>query len=95
MMRGSSSRGGRQAYRQLLQALEEKGRVFITPDGPRGPEYVVKEGSVKSAGGRVVNVLGEPIDAGAISEGKELEKMLRDAMNEAQKEADAWINREI
>ena len=29
MMRGSSSRGGRQAYRQLLQALEEKGRVFI------------------------------------------------------------------
>ena len=45
--------------------------------------------------GRVVNVLGEPIDAGAISEGKELEKMLRDAMNEAQKEGDAWINREI
>ncbi len=126
MLRGSSSRGGRRAYRQLLDALKGGGKVFITPDGPRGPEYEVKEGSVKSAErtnaillpvsgqssrrweirnwdtfvvpkpfGRVVNVLGEPIDAGAISEGKELEKMLRDAMNEAQKEGDAWINREI
>ncbi len=126
MLRGSSSRGGRRAYRQLLDALKGGGKVFITPDGPRGPEYEVKEGSVKSAErtnaillpvsgqssrrweirnwdtfvvpkpfGRVVNALGEPIDPEAISETKELEEMLRNAMNEAQKEADAWINREI
>ena len=126
MLRGSSSGGGRRAYRQLLDALKGGGKVFITPDGPRGPEYEVKEGSVKSAErtnaillpvsgqssrrweirnwdtfvvpkpfGRVVNALGEPIDAEAISETKELEEMLRNAMNRTQREADAWINREI
>ncbi len=44
-IRGSSSRGGSQAIRQMMD--EAKGQhVAITPDGPRGPRWEVKEGVV-------------------------------------------------
>lgn len=49
-VRGSSSRGGSGALRQLVRSLE-KGRVaaVTTPDGPRGPVYRVQSGTVMLA----------------------------------------------
>ena len=122
MLRGSSSRGGVKAYKQLLKTLTKGGKVFITPDGPRGPEHEIKEGTVKGAKrtdallvplsgqasrrweirswdtfvvpkpfGRVVTVVGEPIDPMKVREGNELSKVLQRAMNRAEKDADAWI----
>ncbi len=43
--RGSTNRGGAQAVRQLLDAAERL-HITITPDGPRGPRHVLKEGII-------------------------------------------------
>ncbi|WP_282756528.1 lysophospholipid acyltransferase family protein [Desulfuromonas thiophila] len=48
-VRGSSSRGGRAAFRQLLQLARQPGELVITPDGPRGPRHQIKEGVVQLA----------------------------------------------
>ena len=49
-IRGSSSDGGREAYKQIVNVLNEKGAlVFITPDGPKGPAKELKPGAVKAA----------------------------------------------
>lgn len=45
-IRGSSSRKGVVALRQLVDALEAGMNVLITPDGPRGPVYVASQGVV-------------------------------------------------
>ncbi len=42
-VRGSSSRGGSQALRQLLVDTEGK-HIVLTPDGPRGPRRQLKPG---------------------------------------------------
>lgn len=48
-IRGSSSRLGRAALRQLI-AEQRAGRdVAITPDGPRGPKYDMKPGALLTA----------------------------------------------
>ncbi len=48
--RGSSSRGGGTALRQMARMLESgESDVAITPDGPRGPVYRVQSGVVKLA----------------------------------------------
>jgi lysophospholipid acyltransferase (LPLAT)-like uncharacterized protein len=44
-VRGSTSRGGDRALRALMNQ-ENDWHIFITPDGPRGPEHVIKEGIV-------------------------------------------------
>lgn len=45
--RGSSSRGGREAFQTLLKTVKkEKGSVVTTPDGPRGPVYKFQMGTV-------------------------------------------------
>ncbi len=44
-VRGSTSRGGAQALRQLLDTTKDL-HVAITPDGPRGPRHEVKNGIV-------------------------------------------------
>jgi hypothetical protein len=45
VVRGSSSRGGAGALRNLLQAVRRDGSsVVIIPDGPRGPLYEMKIG---------------------------------------------------
>jgi len=42
--RGSPSKGGREACRELVQVLESGGLAGITPDGSRGPRHVLKPG---------------------------------------------------
>jgi lysophospholipid acyltransferase (LPLAT)-like uncharacterized protein len=45
--RGSASRGGSRAMRELVRYLgEERGVVVTTPDGPRGPSRELKAGTV-------------------------------------------------
>ena len=43
-VRGSSSRRGAQALLELTSCIERGSDVAITPDGPRGPCYVVQPG---------------------------------------------------
>jgi len=45
-VRGSSSRRGPQALLELTSWLERGYNLAITPDGPRGPRYVVQPGVV-------------------------------------------------
>lgn len=55
-VRGSSSRGGAVAAREMVEILRAGRDVGITPDGPRGPAREVKEGAV-----RVAQLSGAPI----------------------------------
>lgn len=55
-VRGSSSRGGAAAAREMVEILRSGRDVGITPDGPRGPAREVKEGAV-----RVAQLSGMPI----------------------------------
>ena len=48
-VRGSSSRRGPQALRELVSAADKDYDLAITPDGPRGPCYVVQEGIISLA----------------------------------------------
>ena len=48
-VRGSSSRRGAQAVLELSSWAERGYDLAITPDGPRGPRYVVQEGAVALA----------------------------------------------
>ncbi|MBI4649844.1 lysophospholipid acyltransferase family protein [Candidatus Desantisbacteria bacterium] len=43
-LRGSSSRGGLKGLLKMINALKEGYDAGITPDGPRGPRHVLKEG---------------------------------------------------
>jgi lysophospholipid acyltransferase (LPLAT)-like uncharacterized protein len=45
-VRGSSSRRGAQALRELTTWADRGYDLAITPDGPRGPKYVVQEGAI-------------------------------------------------
>lgn len=47
VVRGSASRGGAQAFRQLVHTLREVQDVAITPDGPKGPRHRVKSGVIE------------------------------------------------
>lgn len=56
-VRGSSSRRGAEAMRELLDRLSDGSDVAITPDGPRGPAYSFKPGAtglVRRSGARVL-----------------------------------------
>lgn len=48
-VRGSSSRRGSQALRELVTLLENNGDIAITPDGPRGPRYKLGPGAISLA----------------------------------------------
>jgi len=48
-VRGSSSRHGREAASALVDVLRAGAAVGITPDGPRGPRYVLKPGALSVA----------------------------------------------
>jgi len=45
-VRGSSSRKGVIALRQLVDTLAAGSNVLVTPDGPRGPVYQVSQGII-------------------------------------------------
>jgi len=45
-VRGSSSRRGSQALRELVSIIEKGGDIAITPDGPRGPRYSLGPGAI-------------------------------------------------
>ena len=49
VVRGSSSRGGAPALRQMAAAYEEGMRCAFTIDGPRGPAMVAKRGASQLA----------------------------------------------
>ncbi|MDR1283785.1 MAG: lysophospholipid acyltransferase family protein [Opitutaceae bacterium] len=46
VIRGSSSNYGREAATALIAALRRGSDIGLTPDGPRGPRYTVKPGTV-------------------------------------------------
>jgi lysophospholipid acyltransferase (LPLAT)-like uncharacterized protein len=48
-VRGSTRKGGREAFRELLDVCERGWDVAITPDGPRGPRYTVQKGAIELA----------------------------------------------
>lgn len=48
-VRGSSSRRGAQALRELVTWSERGYDLAITPDGPRGPCYAVRDGVIATA----------------------------------------------
>jgi|SRR5579859_3495049 len=48
-VRGSSSRRGREALRELTRLMGEGYDVGITPDGPRGPKYHCQDGAISLA----------------------------------------------
>ena len=48
-LRGSSTRGGAAAQLGAVQAIRAGKNVIFTPDGPRGPRYVIKRGPVQLA----------------------------------------------
>lgn len=48
-LRGSSSKKGANAYREGIRAIREGYNVSFTPDGPRGPRYVMKHGPISLA----------------------------------------------
>jgi lysophospholipid acyltransferase (LPLAT)-like uncharacterized protein len=48
-VRGSTSRRGPQALRELVSWGEKGFDLAITPDGPRGPRYQVQEGAIALA----------------------------------------------
>ncbi len=48
-VRGSSSKGGREAMGELIGHLKEGKRCAITPDGPRGPRREIKPGVLNVA----------------------------------------------
>ncbi len=44
--RGSSSQGGKEVLEDLIKEADNNQFIAITPDGPRGPEKVMKAGAV-------------------------------------------------
>jgi len=61
---GSKDKGGAVAFRQALKFMAEGGCLAITPDGPRGPNQVMQEGTITlaRAAGVPVFVFGLAVD---------------------------------
>ena len=47
--RGSSTRGGTQAMRDMLRSAAKGYNIVFTPDGPKGPPRVLKDGVIYAA----------------------------------------------
>lgn len=48
-VRGSSTRGGGAALREFIRRARNGSNLVFTPDGPKGPPHVVKEGVILAA----------------------------------------------
>lgn len=46
VIRGSSHRGGKEAFQEMLNVAKNNCSLAITPDGPKGPNYIMKAGAV-------------------------------------------------
>lgn len=66
-VRGSSSRGGGQALREILDRLQNGEQAGFTPDGPRGPVQTVHDGVIGAA-----RLSGCPIIPTALSSRRKL-----------------------
>ena len=55
-VRGSSRRGGRAAFRELVELGRTPFDLAITPDGPKGPRHQLKDGVVELA-----RITGRPV----------------------------------
>ncbi|MCC6545454.1 MAG: lysophospholipid acyltransferase family protein [Nitrospirae bacterium] len=55
-IRGSSYKSGSKAFRELIRIVKDKGLVFITVDGSRGPVFKVQKGILHLA-----KISGKPI----------------------------------
>lgn len=62
-VRGSSTRGGTQAFRELLRSVEQGKDIVITPDGPRGPRYRVQRGVIELAWRTGLPIIGVSFSA--------------------------------
>lgn len=47
--RGSTTRGGRAALREMITLAQQGVNLAITPDGPKGPRHVAQMGVVRAA----------------------------------------------
>ena len=56
-VRGSSTRGGSKAFRQMLKQLKNGERCVILPDGPNGPRHKIKMGAILLAQRSGANLL--------------------------------------
>ena len=67
-IRGSSSKGGAGAFRQMIKALRNDEWVGITPDGPRGPRMRATDGVINMArlSGAPILPLGCGIESGKL-----------------------------
>ncbi len=65
-VRGSSTRGGGEAFRRLTRALRGGGEVVVVPDGPTGPREVLKSGVIALA-----RLSGAPILPTAVGASRE------------------------
>lgn len=48
-VRGSSSKGGRAAFKEMLSLGNTDADIVLTPDGPRGPRHELKDGVLQLA----------------------------------------------
>jgi lysophospholipid acyltransferase (LPLAT)-like uncharacterized protein len=48
-VRGSSTRGGRAAFKAMLALCKEDSDIVFTPDGPKGPRHELKDGIIQLA----------------------------------------------
>jgi lysophospholipid acyltransferase (LPLAT)-like uncharacterized protein len=49
MVRGSSTRGGSEAFKALVRRIRQGMDCIITPDGPQGPKYTIQPGTIALA----------------------------------------------
>jgi hypothetical protein len=63
VIRGSATRGGAVAFKQLIHALRDGRHVVVTPDGPKGPRQRVKPGVIELA--RLTGMPILPVASGA------------------------------
>jgi len=63
VVRGSSSRGGGPALRQLIRRVRSGRSIAVTPDGPRGPRERLKPGVLTAA--QLTGCALLPVGAGA------------------------------
>ncbi len=56
VVRGSSSRGGEEALKEMVRLAQENRDLAITPDGPKGPVEVAKPGAAQ-----VARLTGRPV----------------------------------